>query len=207
MFQQNSHIFPFFLKECVPYGCRNRPTQHPSHSSIVSWLTMTQFSVSILLLLFCLKICTAMKIHRNPMVGRLIQTKSGNLFLQHSNKAKKGNQFIQESLQAAGSSIDGHDGVSCANGRRAQSCAACPMVILKIFLCFRFLNMKVSTRRRVRVKVYVDDRLWEEYVQDRQIIIRIRSLKSNTGLRNGLAPLKVCLMRRFLICWIGVTSS
>ena len=43
------------------------------------------------------------------MVGRLIQTKSGNLFLQHSNKAKKGNQFIQESLQAAGSSIDGHD--------------------------------------------------------------------------------------------------
>ena len=61
-------------------------------------------------------------------------------------------------------------------------------------------------KRRVRVKVYVDDRLWEEYVQDRQIIIRIRSLKSATGLRNGLAPLKVCLMRRFLVCWIGVTN-
>ena len=109
MFQQNSHIFPFFLKECVPYGCRNRPAQHPSHSSIVSWLTMTKFSVSTLLLLFCFKICTAMIIHRNPIVGRLIQTKSGNLFLQHSNKAKKGNQFIQESLQAASSSIVGHD--------------------------------------------------------------------------------------------------
>ena len=99
----------FILFEVFPYDCRNRPTQHPSHSSIVSWLTMTKLSVSTLLLLFCFKICTAMIIHRHPIVGRLIQTKSGNLFLQHSNKAKKGHQFIQESLQAASSSIVGHD--------------------------------------------------------------------------------------------------
>ena len=108
--RQNSHIFPFFLKECVPYDCRNRPAQHPSHSSIVFWLAMNKFSVTFLLLLFCFKICRAILIQRNPIVGRLIETKSGNLFLQHSNKAKKGNQLIQESLQAAAAGRHGYSG-------------------------------------------------------------------------------------------------
>ena len=86
------------------------PAQHPSHSSIVFWLAMNRFSVTIPLLLFCFKICTAILIQRNPIVGRLIETKSGNLFLQHSNKAKKGNQLIQESLQAAAAGRHGYSG-------------------------------------------------------------------------------------------------
>ena len=83
-----------------------------SHPSIAFCFAMNKFSVSILLLLSCFKICTAMKIHRNSNVGRLwlIKTKPGNLYLRHSKEAKKGNQFIQEILQAAAAgSIDGHD--------------------------------------------------------------------------------------------------
>ena len=89
MFQQNSHIFPFFLKECVPYGCRNRPAQHPSHSLIAFWFAMNKFSAAILLFLLSLQISTASKTGRKSIVGHLIRTKPGNLFLAHSNKKKK----------------------------------------------------------------------------------------------------------------------
>ena len=74
-----------FLKECVPLAAVSG--QHSIHSAF--WFAMNKLPVSILLLLFCSKICTASKIGRKSIEGRLIKTKSGNLFLQRSIKTKR----------------------------------------------------------------------------------------------------------------------
>ena len=82
--------FLVFLKERVAYGgCRIRPAQHPSHSLIAFWFAMNKFSAAILLFLLSLQISTASKTGRKSIVGHLIRTKPGNLFLAHSNKKKK----------------------------------------------------------------------------------------------------------------------